>query len=158
MARMMPFVMAAILAATPAVALEFDAGQRDVWQVEEAYWRVVANGDVDGYAALFHENFVGWPCTSETPKGTRDSAAWVKEIRDHRWALNYSLRPEAVQVFGDVAVVHYAAEYVFDYRNGTRRGEGDWRKFTHTWLKQGGRWLLIGGMCADRKPVRSLLK
>ena len=60
---------------------------------------------------------------------------------------------EAVQLFGNVAVVHYAAEYVFDYGNGTRKGEGDWRKFTPTWMKVGDEWQIIGGMCAAQKPV-----
>jgi len=158
MSRIVLLVLLSVLPLHVVDAIDLDADQTKVWQVEELYWKVVAAGDVDGYSALFHENFIGWPCTSDTPKGTQNSSAWVKEIRDNKWTLNYTLRPEAVQLFDDVAVVHYAAEYVFDYGNGTRRGEGDWRKFTHTWLKKDGRWLLIGGMCADQKPVRSLLK
>ena len=148
----------AVLFFQVAQAIDLDPDQAKVWQVEESYWKVVAAGDVEGYGALFHKDFIGWPCTSETPKGMKNSSAWVEEIRDNNWKLTYDLRPEAVQLFDNVAVVHYAAEYVFDYGNGTRRGAGDWRKFTHTWLKDGSRWLLIGGMCADRKPVRSLLK
>jgi ketosteroid isomerase-like protein len=148
----------ALLAPASAVALELDEGQSSVWQMEENYWRIVASGDPEGYMALFHADFIGWPCTSETPKGTANSSAWVEEIRDHQWTLTYQLKPEAVQLFGDTSVVHYAAEYVFDYGDGTTKGAGDWRKFTHTWKKYGDQWLLIGGMCADRKPVRSLLK
>lgn len=158
MTRAVLLALTAILPVDAALAIDLDADQEAVWQLEESYWRVVAAGDVDGYSSLFHEDFVGWPCTSDTPKGTADSSAWVKEIRDNDWTLTYKLRPEAVQLFDDVAVVHYAAEYVFDYGNGTQRGAGDWRKFTHTWRKKGKRWLLVGGMCADQKPVRSLLK
>jgi len=140
------------------VAMELDAAQAEVWQMEENYWSIVASGDPEGYLALFHPDFIGWPCTSETPKGMANSSAWVEEIRDNEWTLTYELKPEAVHLFGDTSVVHYAAEYVFDYGDGTTKGKGDWRKFTHTWKKYGDQWLLIGGMCADRKPVRSLLK
>lgn len=140
------------------VAVELNDEQKAVWQMEEMYWRIVASGDPEGYSALFHDDFIGWPCTSETPKGTTNSSAWVKEIRDNNWTLIYDLRPEGVHLFGDTSVIHYAAEYVFDYGDGTRKGEGDWRKFTHTWKKYDDQWLLIGGMCADQKPVRSLLK
>jgi len=44
--------------------------------------------------------------------------------------LTYELKPEAVQLFGDVAIVHYAAAYVFDFGDGTTKGDGEWRKFT----------------------------
>jgi len=158
MSRFMLPTLMAMLVPGSAIAADFSAEQKAVWQMEEDYWRIVASGDPDGYMALFHENFIGWPCTSETPKGTANSSAWVKEIRDNNWTLDYELRPEAVELFEDVAVIHYAAEYVFDYGDGTRKGDGDWRKFTHTWKKYGDNWLLIGGMCADQKPVRSLLK
>ncbi|HKX56492.1 MAG TPA: nuclear transport factor 2 family protein [Xanthomonadales bacterium] len=158
MTRVLLSVAVALLAAEAAVAVEFDDLQKAVWQMEEDYWRIVASGDPEGYSALFHENFIGWPCTSETPKGTTNSAAWVEEIRDNNWTLNYQLRPEAVHLFGDTSVIHYAAEYVFEYGDGTSKGKGDWRKFTHTWKKYDDKWLLIGGMCADVKPVRSLLK
>ena len=158
MDRLISMLALALLASTNAVAVDLDEQQAAVWQMEEDYWRIVAAGDPDAYMALFHPDFIGWPCTSETPKGTANSSAWVKEIRDHGWTLTYNLKPEAVHLFGDTSVVHYAAEYVFDYGDGTRKGEGDWRKFTHTWKQYDGQWLLIGGMCADRKPVRSLLK
>lgn len=158
MPRFLLLLLFVFLAFEVSAAPEWDDEQAAVWQMEEAYWRIVASGDPAGYSALFHEDFIGWPCTSETPKGTTNSAAWVEEIRDNNWTLTYDLRPEAVHLFGDTSVIHYAAEYVFDYGDGTRKGEGDWRKFTHTWKKYGNQWLLIGGMCADQKPVRSLLK
>ena len=158
MTRTMSAILLATMAGNPAFAVEFDAAQAAVWQMEETYWRYVSAGDVEAYVNLWHDDFVGWPCFSWTPTGKANIGSWVEEIRDNHWTLTYDLRPEAVQLFGDVAVVHYAAEYVFDYGNGTRKGEGDWRKFTHTWMKVGDDWQIIGGMCADQKPVRLLSK
>lgn len=146
------------IACNPALAIELDADRTAVWQMEETYWRYVSSGDVEAYVALWHDDFVGWPCFSWMPTGKANIGNWVEEIRDNHWTLTYDLRPEAVQLFGNVAVVHYAAEYVFDYGNGTKKGEGDWRKFTHTWMKVGEDWQIIGGMCADQKPVRTLSK
>ena len=147
-----------IVAATSALAIDLDDEQAAVWKMEETYWRYVSSGDVEAYVSLWHDDFVGWPCFSWTPTGKANIGSWVEEIRDNNWTLTYELRPEAVQLFGKVAVVHYAAEYIFDYGNGTRKGEGDWRKFTHTWMKVGEDWQIIGGMCAAQKPVRSLSK
>ena len=149
--------LCAVSLLAPALAADFDGREEEVWKMEEAYWRYVSAGDVEAYVALWHDDFVGWPCFSWTPQGKANIGSWVEEIRDNDWTLDYDLRPEAVQLFGqDVAVVHYAAEYVFGYPDGTTRGEGDWRKFTHTWMKVGADWQIIGGMCADQEPVRTL--
>ena len=113
------------------------AGKPAVWQMENTYWKYVSTGNVEAYVSLWHDDFVGWPCFSWKPTGKANIGSWVEEIRDNDWTLTYDLRPEAVQLFGDVAVVHYAAEYVFGYGDGTNKGKGDWRKFTHTWMKAG---------------------
>ena len=139
-------------------AIELTKDEQIIWEMEETYWRYVAAGDVEAYVSLWHDDFVGWPCFSWTPTGKANIGSWVEEIRDNNWTLTYELRPKAVQLFGRVSVVHYAAEYVFHYGNGTRKGEGEWRKFTHTWMNAGGEWQIIGGMCAAQNPVRTLSK
>jgi hypothetical protein len=55
----------------------------------------------------------------------------------------------------DVVVVHYAAEYVYAYGNGSSSGNGLWRKFVHAWKKSGDRWQIITGMCAAQEPVNA---
>ena len=136
-----------------ATAAEPTEAERAVWQLEEDYWRYVRTGDVETYVQLWHEDFVGWPCHSKTPSDKSGIGTWVREIRDNRWKLDYTLRPLEARTFGDVVVVHYAAEYVYDYGDGTRSGAGLWRKFTHTWKKTDGRWQIITGMCAAQEPV-----
>lgn len=158
MTRFIWLVPLAILASGRAFAIDLDDRQEEVWQMEETYWHYVSSGNVEAYVSLWHDDFVGWPCFSWTPARKANIGSWVEEIRDNHWTLTYDLRPEAVQLFGNVAVVHYAAEYVFGYPDGTSRGKGDWRKFTHTWMKVDGDWKIIGGMCAAQKPVRSLTK
>ncbi len=128
--------------------------EQAVWEMEEAYWRYVEAGDVESYLGRWQEDFVGWPCFTWSPVGKEGVGAWVESIRDNGWTLTYQLRPRAVRLFGDVAVAHYAAEYVYQYGDGTAEGEGEWRKFTHTWMKMDDRWQIIGGMCADQAPVR----
>lgn len=158
MTRTVWLMALAILLSGHAFAIDLDDRQEEVWQMEETYWHYVSSGNVDAYVSLWHDDFVGWPCFSWTPTGNASIGSWVEEIRDNHWTLTYDLRPAAVQLFGDVAVVPYAAEYVFGYPDGTSKGKGDWRKFTHTWMKLDGDWKIIGGMCAAQKPVRSLSK
>lgn len=136
-------------------ATDFTAEERAVWQMEEIYWRDVQAGDVEHYLTLWHDDFVGWPCVASEPASKSSIGGWVKDIRDQRLKLTYELRPKAVRVFGDVAIVQYAAEYVTEYPDGTKSGAGIWRKFTHTWKKSDGRWQIITGMCAAQEPLKT---
>ena len=148
------FVLILAAAMTPpATAAEPTEAEKTVWLLEEDYWRYVQAGDVETYVQLWHEDFVGWPCHSKTPSDKSGIGSWVREIRDNRWKLDYTLRPMDARTFGDVVVVHYAAEYVYDYGDGTKSGAGLWRKFTHTWKKTDDRWQIITGMCAAEEPV-----
>lgn len=146
-------LMLSLAMASSATAGEPADAEKAVWRLEEDYWRYVQEGNVDAYVELWHEDFVGWPCHSKAPSDKSGIGNWVREIRDNRWKLDYTLRPLEARTFGDVVVVHYAAEYVYDYGDGTRSGAGLWRKFTHTWKKSGDRWQIITGMCAAQEPV-----
>jgi len=44
-------------------------------------------------------------------------------------------------------VVHYRSTMVSTYPDGRVEGRGQMSKFTHTWMKVGGSWQIIGGMC-----------
>lgn len=151
--------MALLLAVTlagPAAAADRTPDEQAVWQLEEDYWRYVSAGDIDAYVRLWHEDFVGWPCFELEPKGKGDIGKWVRDIRDNKWKLTYQLKPLAEQAFGDdVIIVYYAAEYVYDYGDGTKSGAGIWRKFTHTWMRNGDTWQIVGGMCAAQAPVKA---
>jgi ketosteroid isomerase-like protein len=127
--------------------------EQAVWKLEEDYWRYVQAGDVEPYLTLWHEDFVGWPCHSKAPSDKSGIGSWVKDIRDNHWKFDYTLRPLEFRSFDNVVVVHYAAEYVYDYGDGTKSGSGIWRKFVHVWKKAGDRWQIITGMCAAQEPV-----
>ncbi|MBM2846011.1 MAG: hypothetical protein HW407_1323 [Bacteroidetes bacterium] len=144
------FVLGWIAVLTVSVAT---AQKGDVWEKEEAYWRYVKTGEVDRYIGLWHEDFVGWPCSTLQPSRKANIGNWVREIRDKDIKVTYELRREALQYFGDVAVVHYATPLVYEYPDGKITGEGELLKFTHTWMKVKGEWQIIGGMCAELKPT-----
>ncbi len=117
--------------------------QREVWSMEEAYWRYYNDGDVERYMTLWHDDFIGWPDGFDQPTrkdGIRQS--FQRNVADG-WTLT-ELRVEGVQLFGGIAVTHYVAS------GGLRDGSeaGTW-KITHTWIRFGNRWQIIGGMSAQ---------
>lgn len=155
MRKMILSLLACVPLVSSAFAKEFTPEQQAIWQLEEIYWRAVQAGDVETYLTLWHPDFVGWPCFAWEPSDRSRIGDWVKDIRDNHWKFTYQLKPYSVGLYGDVATVLYAAEYVYDYGDGTKSGVSIWRKFTHTWKKTDGRWQIITGMCAAQEPVKA---
>ena len=120
---------------------------QQVWQREAEYWRHVKAGDVDAYVSLWHDKFIGWPCGQQHPKRKASIGDWVREVRDKHISVATDLTQEGAEDFGDVVVVHYRFTRVDTYPDGKVEGAGKQSKITHTWMKQGDSWLIIGGMC-----------
>lgn len=121
----------------------------EVWAREDAYWRYVKAGEVEAYRTLWHERFTGWPCVTAHPQTKAAIGDWVRDIRDQKISLEYSLTREAAKDFGNVVIVYYRTPIVRKLANGTVENAGREFKFTHTWMKVGSAWQIIGGMCGD---------
>jgi len=54
--------------------------------LEDNYWEYVQRGDVGRYLALWHTDFIGWPCAFAAPHPNRKSGigGWVAQSRDER--------------------------------------------------------------------------
>jgi hypothetical protein len=140
------------VAKTPAAAA---SAIEEVWRREADYWRFVKSGDDESYVKLWHERFIGWPCGAEHPKRKAGIGAWVREVKDKRLKVEVDMTREAAEQFGDTVVVHYRFTRVDTYPDGHVEGKGVVSKITHTWMKTGGEWLIVGGMCG---PVEDKAK
>lgn len=121
----------------------------EVWAREDDYWRFVREGAVESYVSLWHDKFIGWPCGEEHPKRKDSIGDWVRELRDGGIKVTSTLTREGAEEFGAVVVVHYRFTRVNTFPDGHVEGEGEERKITHTWMKVGDKWLIIGGMCGE---------
>jgi hypothetical protein len=124
-----------------------------VWSRENSYWRFVKAGDVESYRTLWHQNFIGWPCHEDHPVGKAAIGNWVQEIRDKEVSFDYGLTREGARDFGNIVVVHYRVTMVSKYPDGHVEGAGQESKITHTWMRVGGTWQIIGGMCGRLAPA-----
>lgn len=125
----------------------------EVWAREDAYWRYVKAGDVENYVSLWHENFIGWPCGQDQPTGKAGIGGWVRKVRDEGIDVDYELTHEGASDFGNSVVAHYSFTLVDTYPDGRVEGVGRRHKITHTWMRVGDTWQIIGGMCGDLPPA-----
>ena len=139
--------LALIGAVSPVPAVAEATSVSEVWSLENDYWRFVKAGDVRNYRTLWHESFIGWPCHEERPVGKSAIGDWVQEIRDKQVSFTSALTREGAQEFGTVVVVHYRVTMVSTYPDGRVEGRDQVSKITHTWMRVGNTWQIIGGMC-----------
>jgi len=122
--------------------------EESVWKLEQSYWEYAKALDVSGYRSLWHKDFVGWPSTAPGPMGKDHIADWLEDDRVAKNTLQcYKLEHAGFTQVGDVAVVHYyLTEHWVDKSGKTNNGQPRTIKVTHTWLRTGGSWQIIGGM------------
>jgi ketosteroid isomerase-like protein len=142
------FSLVLLLLAAPALPqnLKLSPEQQQVWNQEEKYWESVKAQDRAGYIALWDEDFVGWPYRFAEPIRKDQIRADPFGMLQGRRLQSVQLQPKAVQVFKDVAIVHYRVTNVYKLSDGNLQTQA--ARITHTWRRNNGVWLIIGGMSA----------
>jgi hypothetical protein len=123
------------------------------WHMEELYWEYVQNIDTVSYKTLWHEYFIGYPGFGDGVSDKSKIATWIPDLhRDPDLKYSYTLRKKASNAIDDVVMVFYDTDYFWSNKeNQVVRKET--YKFTHTWKKVDGRWLILGGMAAVKNQA-----
>jgi Domain of unknown function (DUF4440) len=119
--------------------------QKDVWEGEQNYFRYMQSRNLNAFLSLWDDNFIGWPDYSVHPLRKADIESGVAEEFKREQTNKRPMptpKPEAIGMFGDVAVTHYFwpesdETSPFKYR------------VTHTWQKGPEGWRIIGGMACE---------
>jgi len=119
----------------------------EVWSREDQLGRYEEAGDLEAYRSLYHDKFIGWSCSWAHPKRKVDVGRWVEEVRDQHIKETSEVTREGAEDFGNIVVVHYRFSGVYTYPDG--HTEKDVVRITHTWMRSGETWQIIGGMCAS---------
>ena len=138
----------ALICASLLIASEASDETR-IWNLERAYWEYVKADDLEKYRSLWHENFVGWPSVSAAPVRKDHITDWITSNTSRGLKLqSYAIEQLAVRVTGDVAIDHYRIKA--DWANGNTGdvSQTDAVRITHTWMRIGNTWQIIGGMSA----------
>lgn len=138
-------LLCATLAAQPPA--QWSGDQKSVWAQEQAYWKYCKAMDMNNYLSLWHSSVVGWPSSYPAPSGKDHITDWLTDRTKKGLTMkSYDLDPLAIQVTDNIAVVHYRVKYFWVDNTGKETPVGS--RITHTWIKSGDGWKIIGGMSA----------
>lgn len=133
---------------TPVPSLSKTELEDEAWHMEELYWEYVQNIDTVPYKTLWHDDFIGYPGFGDGVSDASKIASWIPDLhKDPDLKYSYTLHKKASNAIEDVVMVFYDTDYFWtDKANKVVRKET--YKFTHTWKKVDGKWLILGGMAA----------
>ena len=122
----------------------------DIWAMEQAIYRERGHGNLKPYIDNVASNYLAWPPFSAVPTGVGAlHQAQPRMAGENKELLQMEFVAFALN--GDAAIIYYRT-------HRTRLPDGapaDERfEVTHSWVREGGRWKVYGGM-ARIQPVRS---
>ena len=143
MIKAIPFLLAV---ASIVLGQESAKDDTQVWQLEKAHWDCVKANDLEKYRALWHENSIAWPFVSSAPVRKDHITDWITANTSKGIKLESdSIEQLAIQVTGNIAINYYRIKITWTNAEGAEI-RTDALRITHTWLRTGGRWQIIGGM------------
>lgn len=127
------------------------AEQQEVWAGEEAYWKFVENQDVDGFMALWDQEFIGWSCGAPAPKNYEELRSgipgWFADVAAE--GEKTTIEPEGVIIDEQFAITYLTAKTTTS--NEADGTDVETIKIVHTWRRTDDGWKIIGGMCGSLK-------
>lgn len=119
--------------------------EQTIWNLEHEYWRYVQDNNLAAYRGLWHKNFLGWPAQSALPVGKDHITDWItSQTAKGLTFKSIEFKRARIQVTGDVAEACYWITFKWLDKDGS--GAAHTLRITHTWLKDGKDWRIIGGM------------
>lgn len=135
-------ILISMFMTTPLLAQNWSNKQKKVWKNVETYHELKAKGDIDGFLEYFHEDYSGFHYNDFFP-GDKDLVIkYVKNYFPKSKIIFYKLKPVAIKIHGNIAIVHYYYSGVTKYDNGTEKIVQE--RWTDILKKQNDKWVMIG--------------
>jgi ketosteroid isomerase-like protein len=126
-------------------AKSLTATEQTIWDLEHSYWRYVQNNDLSAYRSLWHDDFLGWPRMSSEPVRKDHITDWITSQTAKGLTFKPGeFQPAGIRITGNVAMVFYRMTSQWVDKDGV--GKPTLSRITHTWIKNGAKWQIIGGM------------
>ena len=101
-------------------AEEWSAAQKEVWNMQEAFFEKYGQGDKEGVLAFYHPNCSLWPTLDLSPSGKTSITFYRIRSAKHK--------PMAINLFGNVAIVHYFTSFKHAGQDYLGRNTTIWMK------------------------------
>lgn len=128
-----------------------ETATEEIWALEEAYFTHLYQANYKEVLGLVHSAFLGWPGFVPQPLGKEESARFMKQIIARPSSCTLRIERAGIRILKDIALTQYILHAQCGNTPGTAKTLSS--RITHTWVKEGDRWALLGGMSYDLPAV-----
>lgn len=114
--------------------------EKEVWVLEKAYISAFMDARHEDIISMLHQDFLGWPLSRERPGEKGDVPGFLQENYSKRLEGSVEIDRAGIRVSGDTVITHYLL-----ITTG-KDGQVQAIRMTHTWIKEGADWKILGGM------------
>jgi hypothetical protein len=125
-----------------------DKMEEEIWALEEAYFASLYKANYEGVLAIVHRQFLGWPGALPQPIDREESARFMKKLVPKPTSYTLKIERVGIRLLGDVALTQYIIHVNRGDTDGLSKIQSS--RITHTWVKEGVCWKLLGGMSYDQ--------
>jgi ketosteroid isomerase-like protein len=136
------------MSSAPQGALK-DTVEEKIWAQEAAYFTHFYKAEYAEMLALVHDQFLGWPGGQTQPIGKQESSRFMKQAVPKATNCRVKIERAGIRVVGSVALTQYTIHVNCSDSAGVATSQSS--IITHTWVKEGTLWKLLGGMSAEIK-------
>ena len=137
-----PIFLSILCLSSASLAQDLSPEQAEVWQFINECNERYFNEDEAGILDCYHNDFIGWRYGDPVPRTKDTLRSFLPSELETTEPVAYDLRPIAIRVFGDVAIIHYSIKWREELADGSL-GTTD-MIWTDTALREGNRWRWIG--------------
>jgi ketosteroid isomerase-like protein len=121
--------------------------EEQIWALEYAYFANLYKADYDGVLNIVHRQFLGWPDGQMQPVDYDESALFMRQLITSPTPCTVSIDRKGIRLQENVALTQYVLNASCSKPDGTKTTKSS--DVSHTWVKEGSGWKILGGMSRD---------
>ncbi len=122
--------------------------EEHLWALEDTYVTAYRAADHDAILALLHEDFLGWPDSEDVLTAFAQVPGFLQERYGVPGTWDFRIERKGIRIRGGVAITHYLL--VVTPSDAGSGGQPQATRITHTWIREGPDWKILGGMSSVR--------
>ena len=122
--------------------------EEKLWSLEEDYISYFKEANHNAILSYYHSQFLGWPDSELHPVDKEGSAKYLEEKYPEPTQVDFEIKREGIRILDNIAITHYLL--IFSWINDEGVKQTSESRMTHTWIKEGSEWKILGGMSSRK--------
>lgn len=118
--------------------------EKEIWALEQTYLANHRDANHQQIIPMWHDQFLGWPDDEAKPADIKAVTLRLRRRYPEPASWTFTIEPGGIRVIGNVAINFYTVHFFTKDDAGQEQKRS--RRVTHTWIKDGSQWKILGGM------------